>query len=461
MASRVYSTSAIDPSKYKILRVLPQEGTSVTFTASGGNTSTFSIPINEVFNFSKSWIQYTRSIAAGGATMYHWLDKLGWTDIDRITLRPASGVPLIDLQYVNNYTNCIFPHYVSMQTLHEQPRGGCLAQVAIDLCTGLRETNAVVDGDGPTDYAQYMSTTDATAATGVVANSYINYTDIQSLEVNSAVNNIDVRRQVLPLGMLFHSLFAQNLDMPSCDQLYLTITWAPHTKFVHDGTDPDDGGIAGPVQATTGACTATLVELDMAIIKDQQQKTDIIQKFKGGIEIPCDFVNAGLINTPAGAVHSLQIRPSIIHGSRLKRILYAPFNATQTLQFAYVHGNELDRFAELQTATMDADQLYEKTLDMSAGDGYLRKKEALKGSAIQTMSQWLRFFMWVESWDDESVKLDQSIVQGLPLAVGQREYQAQWGVNATGAVNWYYWIVGQKILKMKYNEMGAGEATLF
>ena len=42
MASRVYSTSAIDPSKYKILRVLPQEGTSVTFTSAGGNTSTFS-----------------------------------------------------------------------------------------------------------------------------------------------------------------------------------------------------------------------------------------------------------------------------------------------------------------------------------------------------------------------------------------------------------------------------------
>src|SRR4030067_2015822 len=101
-----------------------------------------------------------------------------------------------------------------------------------------------------------MSPTDATAATGVVANSYINYPDIQSLEVNSAVNNIDIRRQVLPLGMLFHSLFAQNLDMPSCDQLYLTITWAPHTKFVYEGTNPDEGGIAGPVQATTGACRA-------------------------------------------------------------------------------------------------------------------------------------------------------------------------------------------------------------
>src|SRR3990172_6765033 len=134
MASRVYSTSAIDPSKYKILRVLPQEGTSVTFTASGGNTATFSIPINEVFNFSKSWIQYTRTIGDGGATMYHWLDKLGWTDIDRITLRPASGVPLIDLQYVNNYTNCVFPHYISLGELEAQPKG-CDDD---EICTGIR-----------------------------------------------------------------------------------------------------------------------------------------------------------------------------------------------------------------------------------------------------------------------------------------------------------------------------------
>ena len=367
MASRVYTSSAIDPSKYKILRVLPQEGTSVTFTASGGNTSTFSIPINEVFNFSKSWLQYTRTTAQSIAAHYTYTHKLGWTDIDRITLRPASGVPLIDLQYVNNYTNCVFPHYISLGELEAQPKG-CDDD---EICTGIRCNNGLVAETGTINKKNYARKLQFTAANDddSVANASVNYTDIQTLEVGAA-NTDDIKRIKYPLGMLFHSLFAQNIDMPSCDQLYLTITWAPHTKIGYDctggasATDGVTGAVAIPV-----AVSATLVELDMAIIKDQQQKTDIIQKFKGGVEIPCDFVNAGLINTPAGAVHSLQIRPSIIHGSRLKRIIYAPFHAIQTDTSAYEHGNKTDRYAELQTATMDADQLYEKTLDMSEGDG--------------------------------------------------------------------------------------------
>ena len=453
MASRVYSTSAIDPSKYKILRVLPQEGTSLTFTAAGGNTATFSLPINEVFNFSKSWLQYTRTIpGSAGATHYTYTHKLGWTDIDRITLRPASGVPLIDLQYVNNYTNCVFPHYVSVQTLSEQPKGGN----GVELCTGLRENNALVDGVTNVDYAKKL-VSGVAGGTPAVENAFINYGDIQTLEV--AGDQVAVVQRInYPLGLLFHSLFNQNIDMPSCDQLYLTIVFASIPKIGYDATSITDGVTGGGTQAI--APTGASLELDLCIIKDQSQKSAIFQKFKSGIEIPCDFVSSGLINHSASTIHSLQIRPSIIHGSRLKRIIYAPFNTTQTNTMAYEHSNRADRFSELQTATMDADQLYHKVLDMSAGDGYLMKREALKGSAIQSLNQWLYHFMWVESWDDESVKLDQSIVQGLPLAVGQREYQVQWTANGTGATNWYYWIVGQKILKLKWSEMGAGEALL-
>ena len=230
----------IHPS-YRYNKIMQQTGgQNVTITSGGNSETIFEIPV-KAFNLAQSYIEFTLTPAASGATPnYNWL----WTDcltpFLTVQLYTRSGIYLCDLTNLTNYTKIAWKPETKLQefldfdyqgndSVYTNSNGQMLcrnntlptsATKTLPLPFGLRHDNS---------------------------NSNIPYTEPKYLEPGTGDTADPVFQVAFPLNMIKNTIFALDKNIYVGEILLMRFLWNNSNRIAYFGTsttNPTTGAAA-------------------------------------------------------------------------------------------------------------------------------------------------------------------------------------------------------------------------
>jgi len=438
---------------YSFLRLMPltQLPSGANITTSGGLTSQFQVPANSVFNFAESELQFTYSATKNEvAGKYNLVYACGVPQIERIQMYTNSGVMLVDLNSVNNFTNFTAPILNSEGDVKSMDSGSDLKKTL----GGIRVSNGLANNvvDGTIAVRPGISAWPADR----------NYSEQSYFVIASGANATvgPTIRYKIPLRMFRHTLFERDLDYPITEIYNIQITWASVRKIHYCATMAT--GVA--FEAATGV-SGTLSDLALYMRREDDPiiKERLLSQARSaeGLKILTDSAYLSKLNVGTQN-QSYVLRVNRGNGLRLKKIYAVPYYATETDAYAYSHnimktitgyGDKLISYNTLLDSKQEQDTLIVCT--SSKLDEFREHQLLLRGSQIQSSNEFQFNFVHVSDYCDKSKPLwrqqneDANLIQGLEL-----KNDHEWMMQATtdgDNINWYNYIICQREISISQN----------
>lgn len=423
--------------RYKLQRVEPESGYSVfTLPAGGGTLTQFRLPANSVYNLSRSFLCFTATPEASGNFNHLYADFFPF--ISRLQVKTDSGNMLIDLKDVARHTKMTWKAGIKLSDYLSYERWDDGAGIAINY---LQKSDAITG-----TYARI--TPYVGPAPAAVRNFVIGPTYTISGGNATATPVVRIRFQ---LGMLLHTLFELDKDLPFHEVLEINITWNRTSNILYtgdDAVDPQDNRVMynGSIDIT-----------NLCILLAQEQNKNIKDylisqsKTERGVRTLLDYTHQRI--TPLfGQNQSPIYRINKSHGQRLKRIYSSLFDSTPlnaVVNTNYGAAGAATRKVLNFHTSLDNERLQDYNLNCLEHDDYVFLQNIIKGSVYQSSQMYDTSWVWIDDWtviknvEDEDAS-DDNIKEGISLET-EKLYQFQ-AETRNDAFTHLASIVGQKEL---------------
>jgi hypothetical protein len=500
-----YQIKKFSHSTYQLNQIFQQIGLpTVTLGTSGGPDSIFMIPAS-AFNLSQSYLNFTLTPpAAGGANNANWVFADGLAAVRQIQLYTDSGLYLADIYDVGNFTNMSFRYDIKIESLltSDIPTGNVAAANAYGCSEGLFPSQypagaiiavpTALQVARPTGWAQ-------TLGMNSVNSGFSNYNEpcyVLSGSVNTAQPFINFK---IPLGRLKGTIFGLDKTLYFGRILYLRIVWQSTNKigYTNVGAGASNTafnpaystGGAGPSQntPTAWAGNVSITNLYLYLAKEQNMLVENELKNKvnsaEGFKLILPYVSQFKQNIPAAGINNLTLRINSATGKYLTKIRWAPYNANETICYAYDHNvfptdvngqnvgaqattiQKISSFYTLVNNVRTSQFNYNVNNGQPFNTDFDIRKNKMKGGSILSQNEYYYNYMWEDAFDgnlsmtDRPYSEDQdTFIDGLDLTTGEVKYDifVNQGGNVYQNLNYYVYIYTLRDLVV--NSMGVSLA---
>lgn len=424
--------------RYRPLRLVVSNLNTGSFTLqpTASQMLEFKLPSTDVYNLSKSYIEYSMATGASTNPGYNWLHEDAPAIFNSVQLATSSGVTLCDLQNANNYGKIKMRQSVSTTQL-----------LGSDALGALYPSNSLATANLQAMQVPYQAGNiygaPAAAAHGGITN-YLEpqHTTISTLEAGGSESVVSKYRQ-MPLGMFADTILGMDRDVYIPTDTYLRATvFCPKLGF------NSTSGVAPTVANSTNlnsAVTFSNVVLYLAVEQNAFITDAIKSKFaSGGLKFQIPYTVAFRNNTAAAGQVGVQIQMNRGYGKSLKKIMHSVFHNTESGASAYDCQNWNGAKVTSYSTYINSRKLQDSDLStlQPAGvavnqDDWLNNKKFYKDSAVVNAGQyqlaWCHTDSFAEPSDHAGVP-EENILEGLPIV---EPVQWQFNCVTTQALNHY------------------------
>ena len=380
--SLVYKSVQVAHGTHVLSRTVQQSGsTTQALDVSGGGTSVFEIAPGSVINLSKSVLSFRLTPTAGGANLYNKMFVTGAPMIRSIQLTTREGLHLCDLQDANKFLSAVVLPSISYGELLESEAPSGTANSSVP-SIGYGHNTSLVGPQAPRD----------DVGTTLIG------TGIRNICHGPAVDQASpVIDWSLSLSIFKNTILSQDLNHYFAGQsVFLTITWAPFTSL----------GFVGSSTTAVNTAIADLVGAgitNMYFYQSLEQNAEAIQlaRVPRTIQIPFVYTNKLALT---GASHTVNVRYSRSHGSKLRQLYWVPFNQVTTAGYQFDHSNVFGSASvKMLSFNTQLNNIRLQPFDLSstyAGGftDFLFMKRYLKGTALSTPLDYYRNWFYLDSF---------------------------------------------------------------
>lgn len=424
--------------------IAPQGSSSVatSVTSSVGPTE-FIIPPS-CFNFAKSRLNFTMSLAAV-AGAYNWINANTLTAISRITLYDSATNALwADISNVNQYATLVVPvctdykEYATKSWSSATPTTGgstAAAVTAAQLVTVEDISKSNLSGDNQTGGGTAFGT----------QNPFFSRRQFY-VGGSGVINALDVS---IPFSAFKMSVLSSDKVMYCPSNLVLQVYWAPNNNYAFSATSNTD--------ATTGtanlasAIPLTNISLTLANEGNLAIVSQIINKvMASGISLPIAYPTVTRQVISASSAHSYQLSLTRGYGNRILAIISGFFSAAAGSNYINVHAR--GTLSQYNTFLNNVAIKSQGGFNALRSQDYIvANREYLEDSVIQTLGEYVNGeWLHIDSFFGEKPIKDvnQHEIDGLDVGAQSSTWQVQATMTADTAYNWTTIIIGQKQLSI-------------
>lgn len=523
-----YKQYQYNHSSYQLTQIFQQIGLpNVSLSNSGGSDAVFQLPVCS-FNLSKSYLNFTLLPSAPGANNANWIFADNLSPIRQLQLYDDQGRYYCDLYDVGNYSQ-LFRYFLKAEDLittdvcdggYGTIVNGSIATVtpsSTGIFEGLQssqlpatpiiypQTNAGVTAPAygtsllttfnqnirPTGFSTILGgTTTNQCATNYLEPSYV----IGANAASNAVSPCILYR--IPLGRLKNTIFSLDKTLYIGRILYLRIVWQSTSKIGYVNVAANNlstqhlnpgyslGGNAAPsaIQNTptafSGAQPIYIGNMYLYLAKEQNIMVENALKEKimnqGGLKVLVPWVSQFKQNIPQSTINNITLRITNALGKRLLKIYFSPYNANETVCYAYDHnilptdangqniGAQASTIQKISTFYTLVNNVRTTQYNFNCNNGqyynsdYDYKKSKLKGGCIFSSNEYYYNWYWCEDFCDNVCLADKPIsggdqdnfIDGIDISNNEVKYDifATQGGNTGISVNMYIYICTLKEL---------------
>lgn len=431
---------------YKFHKVAPNTGAmSQVLSSTGSEETRFEIPA-EVFNFSKSFIEFTLTIPAlgGGIIPNINMDTFGLFRSLRLATSTGDICSINDVGY---FIKMVLPYNLSQKEYKSLPPHS----------NGISWGTFIQRSDNPTGANNFPYITNG------ASNSPINYEDQIHFNNGTAANAIATYSIRFQFSLLKDSLFAMDKDLFFGQNLSLYITWNSFEQSMWGSTDTQ--GKAGVTSLGANVPTVNNLQLFLAQEKNLEVIASLKEKvYKEGMSIQIPIVKPNSW-TPNGVT---SYTPSILYssadGHRLLRVYFSIFNGSKVRNVGF-ENSALSEVApnkglkttglSLMAPLLDNNRLTNFDLNLAKFDDYYSIRDLLSGGMFVVPLQYYNSWTYLVSFGRNTLNpypdIDPMNIQdGIDLSVNRKlEFQNTY-LAANSGVHQFYSII-QRVLNITPN----------
>lgn len=497
-----YSPKEISAGSYVQRLVNPENGQPTLALNSTVNTD-FLLP-NKVINLSRSYLNFNVQLNDGAGTAadrWNHAHSGFLAAIDGIVLSTASGVRLVEMNNIPEYTKLAWRPQTNLEEFLTMPchsnselavenvtqpgqffnrirannvpnysatANAALAAAAADagvttvthVKTALAAFAAAYGAAGAAEYANGSYHISSEAGTAQVAAgddysavaNYIAQTATTNAAGAAGTGRLSIRVQ-LPLKMIYGSLLAVDKDMYFNEQLRLTIRWNQAAKWGYlSAISPQS--VAGASVDLTEIPTISTVQLKVAVETNDAVAQGLISKVMSeGVKLNIPFVAMQkFVGSGANGQTDTVIRKfNRGNGAKLLRVLCGIFSNVQTgARYCNNYNYGSTKWSSYKTF-LDSRPIQDDTLAMADMSAYQYHAEKLKGSVIKDFKDWAQCPTIIEDFSGVprscNYPENDHANSGLDLST-EREFAFQYTNASANAFNVYLFAVCQKHLEI-------------
>ena len=298
--------------KYEHIQVTCQESfTQVTPVS--GQTLTWQIVGSNVVNLAESFIEFVLNTTAPGVGFFTWIAGGCIPFFRSAAFMPTSGTQWYCDQF-HHWSKMTLPYLTSNTELK------------------------TMDSSNLMFVSDTLKSNNKYPANGF--NASLNYTEYDhAINIDGGnSNSIGTYIVKLPLSLFAGTILAMNKDVCFGQAVNIQMIIEDPSKWIWKGTSSNDPS-AGAV-ATTGTLLFQNIYLQLAVEQDQAIRQKLLKMAGTGLMLEIPWVSKIYQQSISGT--SQNINPPIInknYGHKLKRIWWAAFNGTETLNTALDNTN--------------------------------------------------------------------------------------------------------------------------
>ena len=430
-----YAPKIVSEGRYEYTRLFPMSGSqSTTITAAGGSEVVFEIPPTKVFNFSKSWFQFSMAISNDDAVAgkYAWL----WADFismfRSIQVYTRGGLEMLNLNDANLFSKMVMKinkplvetqcGYGSTPTTVAQNYVPCHSNNSPNAIT-VRYNNNPPDKVGTEPVYLLRGTQVVKKKLSVTATATIYFKD------------------------LFETILSLNRDLLFNETILLRFVFAPISNITFLGSDAANPTTGAAFNVGDVPITVDGMEVHLAI----QRSLDIINSLQAkvaspeGMSVLIDYVYNNSVTLAASNNNTVTLRINRANGIILKRIYHSVFdtalNVTGTAYWG-PYGNSNLAGAPATTVisfycNLNNNRLNPYDYTCANFDDYRAIKHILDGSSIMSPNIYYFNWCWVQDFYDGTVEIEDqgSLIRGIDLNLGEQKWDFVATVNNAHALN--------------------------
>ena len=441
-----YNSFAMEHGTYMHMRIIRQVGTQTENNiTTNAPEAVFEMP-PRVYNLSRSYLYYTVTPAAPPVNQLNYVFNDTCAEIRQVQVYTRNNLLLVDINNVNNYVNAVLRH----ETKFEDAVTNDTAADGEGYWEGLQIPTGVMTNAGAIDYLNPLSPVIGTAVPVPSVNTPPYYV-AQATEGQTATPIITRK---FPLNIFKNTLLALDKDLYlGGETFYIRFVFDVAAKVYGIGTALNNLTIPGGGAATsyniTNLTLYAAAEIN-SVIENRLKNKVMTEGFK--MAIP--YVWAQKVPLPAQTSHTIMVRYNSGHGQKLLKIIWAPWNVTESNRTTYDHNNLVGgQGAIINTfyTTVNNVRTSQFNYICSAGDDYMVKSKKLKGSCITNTIDYYTNFCWREEFDNNSSMVakplsppEENYVDGLDLR--NEQIYAIYATTEYLAFTHYMFAVCQKTL---------------
>jgi len=443
----------LNPS-YRISKLIPLTGQGLTLGVSSTMNTQFELQTN-VMNLARSRLAFDITIPYAGAGVYNWCLADPLALFDRIQLYTRSGVSLIDIQGVNNFSSLVTPYKTKLQDLLQRSLGGTQINglvsttinsvVATDsnqvpiqglqACNGAMAVNFRPDGTGSADsFVEqrhlFQSVVGVAYALGPPV---VPQTGGMTLSYQMNLSN------------LIHSLAEIDQDLYFGENLILSLTYAPCQKFTWASAVLNQPANT-PTAPLTGSVITNL-SLYLSIETNLEVANALIAKTHSpeGFSIHVPFVYSQKYASTAGSSSSIFQRFNRGHGSRILRFYYGLFNTAETLNSTLDHSNVGNGKILNYYSTMNNLRCQEFPVDCTQSLDWLVNSDDIDHSSVLSVNQFKYQFCHMENYSGQRpCECHDTTITGLDLSQ-EKTYGVYVNTVAHAFNHWLFTVIQREL----------------
>ena len=310
--------------RYRYLRLVVSNLNTGSFTLqpTASQMMEFKLPSTDVYNLSKSFLEYSMATAIPSVGGFNWLHEDAPTIFNSVQLATSAGVTLCDLQNANNYGKLKMRQSVSTTEL-----------LGSDALGALYPSNGLATANLQAMQVPYQAGNIYGAPAAAAYGGVTNYLEPQHATVG-AVNTAVSKYRQMSLGMFADTILGMDRDLYIPTDTYLrTTVFCPKLGFDCTlATAPTTGNST----TLAGAVTFSNVVLFLAVEQNAFITDAIKSKFaSGGLKFQIPYTLAFRNNTSAAGTVGVQIQMNRGYGKSLKKIMHSVWHNTETGASAY------------------------------------------------------------------------------------------------------------------------------
>ena len=456
-----YSKYIYSGPSYRVSKIVPiSSGQTASLPSTSTTNVQFEIP-TAVVNLAKSKLFFDITIPALAST-YPWIYADPLALIDRIQLSTRSGVSLVDIQGVNNFSTMVTPLMTSNTELYQRSVGG-LTHAGLTPVTTYGSTSASTDSQQcPVQGIQMYNGLatqnyrfDDVAATASSAE--VSYSEQRYLFINVTVNTACCLSYQLNLELLEHSILSLNKDLYFNENIILSITFAPTSKFAWTTLTAVPAALPLPI-------ALPLVVSNLSLYLMIETNTNIINGLRDkvlspeGFNILCPFVYSQKINTGnAPSSSSIFQRFNRGHGRSILRTYWSLFHGTESANTTLDRTNVNLAKVTSYRSTINNMNVQEFPIDCGRSEDWLINSDILDASSILSIDQFKYQFTHVDDFTsmrpmcfaDDTMECGKSLDQEVTYGVYVNHPS-----TVTTSLNHYLFTVVQRELRIAGGQIG-------